>query len=101
MLKPNELVPELDSAPDNTQDSLSTKDNKDPKLEQKKLCSGPPNRCARRSHFGWLRRIFSTSKPTSSPAPVPDPKKINSSGVKMFITYRYSEALKFYDREVL
>ncbi|KAG2317366.1 hypothetical protein Bca52824_020488 [Brassica carinata] len=98
MLKPDELVPELDSAPENTQESLSTKDNKDTDLEQEKLRSGPPNRCAHRSHFGWLRRIFSTSKPTSSPTP--NPEKINSSGEKLFKKWRYSEALKFYDRAI-
>ncbi|KAF2543002.1 hypothetical protein F2Q68_00031973, partial [Brassica cretica] len=100
ILNPKALVPELDSAPESTQYSLSTEDNKDPDLEQEKLRPRPPNRCARRSHFGWLRRIFSTSKPTSSPAPIPDPKKINSSGERMFKTWRYREALEFYDRAI-
>ncbi|CAH8386015.1 unnamed protein product [Eruca vesicaria subsp. sativa] len=90
MLKPNEVVPELDSVPDDTQDSLSTtKDN-----EQEKLLSGPPNRCPR---FGWLRRIFSRSK---RPTPIPDPDKINSNGERMFNIWRYSEALEFYDRAI-
>ncbi|KAG5415571.1 hypothetical protein IGI04_003138 [Brassica rapa subsp. trilocularis] len=70
----------------------NTEDNKNHDLDQEKLRS--------RNHFGWLRRIFSTSKPTSSPAPIPDPKKINSSGERMFNTWRYREALELYDRAI-
>uniref|UniRef100_M4E4U0 Uncharacterized protein n=1 Tax=Brassica campestris TaxID=3711 RepID=M4E4U0_BRACM len=98
MLKPNELVPEIDNVPDNTQDSLSTEDNKNHDLDQEKLLSSAPNSCTHRSHFGWLRRIFSPSKATSSPAPIPDPKIINSSGERMFKTWR--EALELYDRAI-
>ncbi|CAF2153437.1 unnamed protein product [Brassica napus] len=98
MLKPNELVPEIDNVPDNTQDSLSTEDNKNHDLDQEKLLSSAPNSCTHCSHFGWLRRIFSPSKATSSPAPIPDPKIINSSGERMFKTWR--EALELYDRAI-
>ncbi|CAH8375637.1 unnamed protein product [Eruca vesicaria subsp. sativa] len=94
MLKPNDLVPEIDNIPNNT---LSTEDNKHHDLEQK-LLSGPKNSCAHRSHFGWLRRIFSPSKPTSSP--IPNPQKLNSRGEKMFNRRRYSEALEFYDQAI-
>ncbi|WZY72950.1 hypothetical protein YC2023_005190 [Brassica napus] len=102
MLKPNELVPEIDNVPDNTQDSLSTEDNKNHDLDQEKLLSSAPNSCTHCSHFGWLRRIFSPSKATSSPAPIPDPKIINSSGERICIVGigAYGDALNQWEEAI-